>query len=440
MAIRNRDKGTDRPSGEFQPSARPVLDDRELLARRAEQRRRRVRRRWILFGTLTPLVVMLLYFGTSYANYMLKPTSETFSERSAEWIRDDAPFGNFIIDTAEHYTASAPRRGGPGLKRLPSVGLSPARPRVKHTKHLTYRPPPIKPVFDTPLPGEGVWHRTGPSVDGGPPVLVTTYRPSTEYPSIVAYVLWIDHTRTDLAYYPGRYEPPSAVDRGPMMVPVDQRHRLLATFNRRLHARRHQQRFGGQRPHQRAADRRQRHARRLPRRNREHRQVDRRPERTGQRRLGAPKPHPDPLGRQAQPRTGHRPEQHPVGLHPGRRHLHSTHRRRHRRPRQRDVRRRVGGDGDLARPDPSAHWGGSRDGVRHQPRVAHDDHLLSHAKASGRGWSSPSPSSPPTAISPPTTATSWRFSPRCPGPSQSPSSSRRAEPSTRLRDVGARLF
>jgi hypothetical protein len=44
-------------------------------------------------------------------------------------------------------------------------------------------------------------------------------------------VLWIDHTRTDQAYYPRRYEPPSAVDRGPMMIPVDQRHRLLATFN-----------------------------------------------------------------------------------------------------------------------------------------------------------------------------------------------------------------
>jgi hypothetical protein len=176
-------------------------------------------------------MLVLLYFGISYASYMLRPTSETFAERSAEWVRDDVPFGNSIIDTAEHYTASAPRKGGPGLARLPSVGISPARPLVKHTKHVTYTPPPIKPVFATPLPGEGIWHRTGPSVDGGPPVLVTTYRPSTDYPSIVAYVLWIDHTRTDLAYYPGRYEPPSAAYRGPMMVPVDQRNRLLATFN-----------------------------------------------------------------------------------------------------------------------------------------------------------------------------------------------------------------
>jgi hypothetical protein len=180
---------------------------------------------------LTPLVLVVLYFVISYANYMLKPTSETFSERSAEWVRDDVPFGNWIIDTAEHYTASAPSKGGAGLKRLPSVGLSPVQPLVRHAKHVTYTPPPIKPVFATRLPGEGVWHRTGPSVDGGPPVLVTNYRPSTEYPSIVAYILWIDHTRTDLAYYPGRYEPPSAVDRGPMMVPVDQRYRLLATSN-----------------------------------------------------------------------------------------------------------------------------------------------------------------------------------------------------------------
>ncbi len=207
-----------------------MLDRRECSAPRGEERRR-VRRRRILLGALAPLLVVVLYFGISYANYMLKPTSETFAERSAEWVRDDVPFGNLMIDTAEHYTAKTPRRGGPGLKILPSVGIGELHPSVKHATPLTYAPAPIQPVFATPLAGEGVWRQTGPSVDGGPPVLVTTYRPSTEYPSIIAYVLWIDHTRTDLAYYPGRYEPPSAADRGPMMVPIDQRHRLLATFN-----------------------------------------------------------------------------------------------------------------------------------------------------------------------------------------------------------------
>jgi hypothetical protein len=153
MAIRDRHGAAGRPPRDREPSARPMLDRRELSARRADKRRR-LRRRRILFGTLAPLVLVVLYFGISYASYMLKPTSETFSERSAEWVRDDVPFGNWIIDTAEHYTASTPRKGGPGLKRLPSVGLSPVRPLVKHAKHVTYTPPPIKPVFASRCPAK----------------------------------------------------------------------------------------------------------------------------------------------------------------------------------------------------------------------------------------------------------------------------------------------
>jgi len=62
-------------------------------------------------------------------------------------------------------------------------------------------------------------------------VLVTTFRPELAYPQLVAYVAWFDHTRTAIGYYPGRYEPPNAAIRGPMMVPNGQRSRLLATFN-----------------------------------------------------------------------------------------------------------------------------------------------------------------------------------------------------------------
>lgn len=92
-------------------------------------------------------------------------------------------------------------------------------------------PPPIKPVFKHPLRGEGVWHPTGPRYKGGPPVLVTVYRTDPAYPTVLAYVAWFDHTRTSIAFYPGRYEPPNAAVRGPMMVPYGQRWRLLSTFN-----------------------------------------------------------------------------------------------------------------------------------------------------------------------------------------------------------------
>jgi hypothetical protein len=92
-------------------------------------------------------------------------------------------------------------------------------------------PPAITPVFAHRLPREGIWQRTSPLVRGRPPVLVTTFRSELAYPRIVAYVAWFDHTRSALAFYPGRYEPPRAPLRGPMSVPYGQRWRLLATFN-----------------------------------------------------------------------------------------------------------------------------------------------------------------------------------------------------------------
>jgi hypothetical protein len=106
-----------------------------------------------------------------------------------------------------------------------------ARHVVNPAVKPSYRPPPIKPVFAQPLHDEGVWKPTGPPVNGGPPVLVTSYRPQPGSPSTVAYVAWFDHTRTALAYYPGADEPPHAAVRGPMMIPRSQRSRLLATFN-----------------------------------------------------------------------------------------------------------------------------------------------------------------------------------------------------------------
>jgi hypothetical protein len=92
-------------------------------------------------------------------------------------------------------------------------------------------PRPIKPVFAHHLLSEGTWKATGPLVDGGPPVLVTTFRTELDYPRIVAYVAWFDHRRTALGLYPGRYEPPHAPVRGSASVPYGQRSRLLATFN-----------------------------------------------------------------------------------------------------------------------------------------------------------------------------------------------------------------
>jgi Phosphodiester glycosidase len=201
--------------------------------RRRARARRRIRRRWVVAG----VVVLISPAIFSYTTTMLRPSSLPLRVRSVEWLRQH--HGNWLVDEAEHVYygwLKAPKPGGPQLRSLPSVGLaSPSAPptggRSSGTPHASTWPPPIAPVFANPLPGEGVWHSTGPPVDGGQPVLVTTFRSERDFPQIVAYVAWFDHTRTQLAYYPGRYEPPSAPVRGPMMVPYDQRSRLLATFN-----------------------------------------------------------------------------------------------------------------------------------------------------------------------------------------------------------------
>jgi hypothetical protein len=193
---------------------------------RRRQRRRRVR----LVVALT-ILVLLAPAAYSYTTTMMQPSSLPLWPRSVEWLR--AHHGNWLVDEVEHYYYGwkAPDKGGPQLTSLPTVGLG-AAPRAKPTaRHRTVAPPPIKPVFAHPLPGEGVWRGTGPVVSGRPPVLLTTFRTEVDYPRIVAYVAWFDHTRTSMAFYPGRYEPPSAPVRGPMSVPYGQRWRLLATFN-----------------------------------------------------------------------------------------------------------------------------------------------------------------------------------------------------------------
>jgi predicted DNA-binding transcriptional regulator AlpA len=173
----------------------------------------------------------------SYVTTMLQPSSLPLGVRSVEWLR--AHHGNWLVDEIEniYYSSKAPKKGGPQLKSLPPVAAKSAsassEPRgnvTAHTGGATW-PQPIKPVFPHRLPGEGIWNATGPPVDGKPPVLVTAFRTELDYPRIVAYVAWFDHTRTALAFYPGRYEPPNAPVRGPMSVPHDQRSRLLATFN-----------------------------------------------------------------------------------------------------------------------------------------------------------------------------------------------------------------
>jgi len=222
-------EGRQSPAGAVSPDVPKELA--RLAARRQQKReaeaRRRRRRRWALLGAA--VLALLALPAYSYTTTMLQPSSLPLGVRSVEWLRNH--HANWLVDEVEHfyYSWKAPKKGGPQLKTLPAVGLTPRQAKAR--RHLAAWPPPIKPVFRHPLPGEGIWRPTGPRVAGRPPVLVTIFRTERDYPRIVAYLAWFDHTRSALAFYPGRYEPPNAPVRGPMSVPYSQRWRLLATFN-----------------------------------------------------------------------------------------------------------------------------------------------------------------------------------------------------------------
>ena len=107
-----------------------------------------------------PFLVVLSWATVSYTAWMLQPTSMQWKARSAEWVRNQVPFGNWLVDHGESvaYSLNPPKAGGPQLKTLPTVGLNPPRTGLPRSQAAAW-PLPVKPVFPHPLPGEGIWKR-----------------------------------------------------------------------------------------------------------------------------------------------------------------------------------------------------------------------------------------------------------------------------------------
>ncbi len=174
---------------------------------------------------LTPAAV-------SYLGALTGSSNAGFGIRSVEWLRDHGA-SRLVSDVENaYYSLTAPAKGGPALKALPSVGVAQTPARTSRRARTTpYRPPPIKPVISPALPGEGIWRPA--MVDAGPrpPVLVTTFRAEADYPRLVTGVAWIDRGATRFGYFPGAAEPPVPIVRGPEEVPPSLRRNLVATFN-----------------------------------------------------------------------------------------------------------------------------------------------------------------------------------------------------------------
>jgi hypothetical protein len=110
--------------------------------------------------------VFLLLADTclSFMNAMLRPSNVGLSIRAVEWLRDNGAAGLVSDVEAVYYSLNAPATGGAALRRLPAVGVGDGRVATSHA------PAPIASAIWPALPGEGVWHGTGPLVVGAPPV------------------------------------------------------------------------------------------------------------------------------------------------------------------------------------------------------------------------------------------------------------------------------
>ena len=86
--------------------------------RRPHDRRPNRLRRIAIVASL----VALLPAGISYVSAMSGPSNTALGVRSVEWLRDNGAAG--IVGQIEnwYYTLTAPSKGGPGLKALPTVG------------------------------------------------------------------------------------------------------------------------------------------------------------------------------------------------------------------------------------------------------------------------------------------------------------------------------
>ncbi len=201
------------------PRRRRASRDRVRAHPRLAALRLRARRIVVLTA-----LILLVDLVVSFWGAMAGPSNVSFGMRAVEWLRDNGAAGVVSDIESVYYSLNAPATGGPALKRLPQVGTG-SRIQV-----ASYTPPAIPPMITPALPGEGQWRGTGPVVGGAAPVLVTTFRPDPKYPQLVAGVAWIDHTRTRLALYPGRYEPPNDGNQQAAVPPL-LRSSLLATFN-----------------------------------------------------------------------------------------------------------------------------------------------------------------------------------------------------------------
>jgi hypothetical protein len=127
----------------------------------------------------------------------------SLGSRLAEWTRLHG--GSGIVSWAETtwYSSHAPKVGGaPAKGAIPAAGRVVVATKVASQVGLP-APAPIKPIASPALPGEGIWHPAGRSVDGVPAIYEAYLRPDAVHTSLVAGVAWMDTKLLRATLYSG---------------------------------------------------------------------------------------------------------------------------------------------------------------------------------------------------------------------------------------------
>ncbi|MGH9108824.1 MAG: phosphodiester glycosidase family protein, partial [Acidimicrobiales bacterium] len=188
------------------------------------RRRRRLTIVVVLMLALTPVWWSL---GSALSNPSL---GTTISARFAEWARDHG--GGPVVRWAEKewYTHHQPPEGG-----KPQPGAIPAanptrRAGLPGASGLPV-PATITPPVTPALPGEGVWHPAGRTVDGVPAIYEAFVRPDRVHTSLVVGVAWMDTKLLRATLYSGSEIPGGGPYAHTAPVSAQASGSLVAAFN-----------------------------------------------------------------------------------------------------------------------------------------------------------------------------------------------------------------
>src|SRR6476620_9235496 len=136
----------------------------------ARYRRRRPRHRRRIAIALLVLVALLAVPVYSYTTTMLQPSTLPLGVRSVEWLRTH--YFRWLVNDVErlYYKSTAPKKGGPQLRTLPTLPTATPPPRRRRPRHVAaiYQPPRVRPMLHPAIGAEGVWQPAGPTIRGTP--------------------------------------------------------------------------------------------------------------------------------------------------------------------------------------------------------------------------------------------------------------------------------